>query len=199
MASCSYLCVFYIDRFLDMKKIVSSVALSMALLVPFVSEAATVTNNFSLGTFPSSAGLEDSTADGASGHKNLPGPVNSFIDNWSFTVRPGGGTSGAAQVSIVGASVKGFADIAAEIVAVSPLGVELDKPSIKVLSTNLGVLAAGNYIFRITGTVGATPSSYSGTLDIQGASAVPVPAAVWLFGSALIGVMGVSGRKKKLS
>ncbi len=41
-------------------------------------------------------------------------------------------------------------------------------------------------------------ANYSGNLAIQGASAVPVPAALWLFGSALVGLMGVSGRKKNV-
>jgi len=37
---------------------------------------------------------------------------------------------------------------------------------------------------------------YVGTLDGFGASAVPVPAAVWLFGSGLVGLAGVARRRK---
>jgi hypothetical protein len=42
------------------------------------------------------------------------------------------------------------------------------------------------------GTMAATPAS----LTISEASPVPVPAAAWLFGSGLIGLVGVARRKK---
>ncbi len=58
-------------------------------------------------------------------------------------------------------------------------------------------LALGNYTVNFLGTPG--PSTFGLTLiahveEIQ-TSAVPVPAAVWLFGSALMGLIGVSRRK----
>lgn len=39
-------------------------------------------------------------------------------------------------------------------------------------------------------------TAYTGALEIASISAVPVPAAVWLFGSGLIGLAGVARRKK---
>lgn len=42
---------------------------------------------------------------------------------------------------------------------------------------------------------GDTPTSYSMTITSTGIPAVPVPAAVWLFGSGLIGLAGVARRK----
>jgi hypothetical protein len=46
--------------------------------------------------------------------------------------------------------------------------------------------------------VGANSGSQFGILSIQASAvnAVPVPAAVWLFGSALMGLTGISRRKK---
>jgi hypothetical protein len=53
-------------------------------------------------------------------------------------------------------------------------------------------LAAGTYVLEVRGNVtGAAGGSYSGTLNVD---AVPVPAAAWLFGSSLIGL--VSLRRK---
>ncbi|NOT86460.1 MAG: hypothetical protein HOP02_17140, partial [Methylococcaceae bacterium] len=111
---------------------------------------------------------------------------------------PGGTSQGSANISLTGVSVQNIPDIAASISTVGPLGVVLDIPSLKVLNlASIGALAAGNYIFSVTGTVSAVEASYSGNIQLSGASSVPVPAAVWLFGSALVGLMGVSGRKKK--
>ena len=38
-------------------------------------------------------------------------------------------------------------------------------------------------------------NSYNMSVTAAGISAVPVPAAVWLFGSGLIGLIGVARRK----
>ena len=50
---------------------------------------------------------------------------------------------------------------------------------------------------RITssgGSMGGTPVA----LSIRGGTAVPLPAAVWLFGSALVGLLGLGRRKSVL-
>ena len=41
-----------------------------------------------------------------------------------------------------------------------------------------------------------TENVYVGTFLVRGISTIPVPAAVWLFGSGLIGLIGVARRKK---
>ncbi len=55
---------------------------------------------------------------------------------------------------------------------------------------NISFLANQIVEIFVSGTAGR-----SGNIDIS-VSGVPVPAAVWLFGSALMGMMGVSRRKK---
>lgn len=66
-------------------------------------------------------------------------------------------------------------------------------------------LAAGAYSYAIAGLTNVDwandnngVSAWGGNLVIPGSSvsAVPVPAAAWLFGSALLGFVGVSRRKK---
>lgn len=54
-----------------------------------------------------------------------------------------------------------------------------------------GSLTAGTYTFWFQETAGLTEYQF----DLQ-VSEVPLPAAAWLFGSALLGLMGVARRKK---
>lgn len=68
-----------------------------------------------------------------------------------------------------------------------------------------GALGAGNYRFNIVAHTYADSVSFgenfaavnaSTSLHLTEVSAVPVPAAVWLFGSGLIGLVGFARRKK---
>lgn len=56
---------------------------------------------------------------------------------------------------------------------------------------NLALVAGTDYFVRVIGDVGAKPGNYAGNY----VAAVPVPAAVWLFGSALAGLAVVRRRK----
>jgi hypothetical protein len=62
-------------------------------------------------------------------------------------------------------------------------------------STTLALLGmnTGSYTWTWDTGTGANPTTDSLTLNV---GAVPVPAAVWLFGTALIGLVGFSKRKK---
>lgn len=180
-----------------MKNLYKSALLTVALAIPMVSGAATVTNEFNLGAFPGTANFGDSTAQGGARETKLPTVGDSFIDNWNFKV-VSANSGGEAQLSLTNIAVGRFQNLAAEILNVATLA----KVVPTYYTTGLfASLANGDYVLRVTGTVGAEPTSYSGTLEIDGPGAtnVPVPAAVWLFGSALVGLMGVSGRKKTLS
>ena len=59
-------------------------------------------------------------------------------------------------------------------------------------------LAAGNYSLWIGGN-GPDASPVGSQTYVANISAVPVPAAVWLFGSALMGFLGLQKRKMALS
>ncbi len=88
-----------------MKNLYRSIVLSMALVVPMVSGAATVTNSFTLGNFPAStSNVSDGTMASSNNPSLLPGVGNSFVDNFTFTVAPGGGTNVYANISLNGVS-----------------------------------------------------------------------------------------------
>ncbi len=53
-----------------------------------------------------------------------------------------------------------------------------------------GFLAAGDHTIHLGGIANGNNSGYQ--MNVQ----TPIPAAVWLFGSALMGMMGISRRKK---
>jgi hypothetical protein len=71
---------------------------------------------------------------------------------------------------------------------------------------DLASLGNSQTIYALTGNNGTgTPQSYilgkatldtSGNLTISGNAPVPLPAAVWLFGSGVLGLVGVSRRRK---
>ncbi len=58
-------------------------------------------------------------------------------------------------------------------------------------------LAAGNHEFRILieRAFGGAPSQYVDNVALT-ASAVPIPAAIWLFGTGLIGLVGMARRER---
>jgi hypothetical protein len=57
-------------------------------------------------------------------------------------------------------------------------------------SVSVAMAALGDYLIEISGTAAGVAPDY--TLEV---SAVPVPAAIWLFGTALIGLVGFNKRK----
>lgn len=84
-------------------------------------------------------------------------------------------------------------------------GWQLDLSTLAVTDQSAGLLSmngtgvlTGNG-FDPTGATwsfsGESPTSYSMTITSTGIPAVPVPAAVWLFGSGLLGLVGVARRK----
>ena len=64
-------------------------------------------------------------------------------------------------------------------------------------SINLGSITDGTYgiLFRGQAT-GTSGGSVSGLVALASVSAVPVPPAVWLFGSALLGLISFSRARK---
>ena len=63
--------------------------------------------------------------------------------------------------------------------------------------TSGAVMHAGSWEDRIWSySHGTNAGGFAGLVLIQDTSVVPIPAAVWLFGSGLLGLVGVARRKK---
>jgi len=184
-----------------MKNLYRSIVLTMALVAPMVSGAATFTLTNSAGAdFPGTNNLGNSTNSGAS--TRLPSS-GVFTDTWNFLVGAGGGGSTAGSViNISNAAVANIINMSAKVDGVSFTPIA-SSSVVNAFTYFVPTMAAGSHTFSVTGDVQpvGNGASYGGTLTIGSppTSAVPVPAAVWLFGSALVGLMGVSGRKKTLS
>jgi len=96
-----------------------------------------------------------------------------------------------------------FADASASVDFLDDLGaVDIQAFADALADNGLQLLAVGAGSVRDSGTFSFTLANgqsnlISGFVDSFGsASAVPVPAAVWLFGSGLLGLVGVARRKK---
>lgn len=107
---------------------------------------------------------------------------NAFSTGWEF----GSDADATGKVSITGNPAFNFD----AIVRVNGVDVLTFASNTLDKIFNLSFLAGDIVEFFVSGTAGR-----SGNIDIS-VSSVPVPAAVWLFGSALMGMMGISRRKK---
>lgn len=167
-----------------MKKLVKTVVLSMALVAPIVSEAAIY--NITPNPITTSASFS-------------AGPVNGdFKDTFNFSVVPNVG--GSSSITNIGFDLKGGLITSFSAVIDGTINLVLTQSTItggailSVLSQTFGALSQGAHTLVVTGT--GINASYGGNLNISPVGAVPVPGAVWLFGSALVGLMGLSRKKK---
>ncbi len=150
--------------------------------------------SFQAGAATVDLGLVDDNAD--IGNDGLSG---SFSDTYTFTV-PGNNIGGSFSVtnSFVVRTNAGFIEnfvATLDGVAFTPVTV----PGTQLLSLDLAAaLASGVHELVVTGVgvaVNGRTASYGGSIQID-TSEVPVPAAVWLFGSALAGLFGTKRRRQ---
>lgn len=167
-----------------MKKSLVVLGLAMAAF-SFQASAATVTFNFGLGT------VSDTIHFGHTLNNNHSNPPNSgadflaspgsFKDIYSFWVPANNGifvdTITSSISSILG-SLDGFA-----------LTKVVSGHTYTLTGSLLGLLGAGAHKLILTGS---SRGSYGGDITV---AQTPIPAAIWLFGSALMGLTGISRRK----
>lgn len=155
-----------------MKKLLVVLSLAMAAL-SFQAGAATFSLiNLSTGNVDIGPNL---VADG----EHVSG---AFTTAWEF----GSDTDGSAVVAITGNPDFNFD----ALVKVNGIDVLTFASNALDKVFNISFLAGDIVEFFVSGTAGR-----SGNIDIS-VSGVPVPAAVWLFGSAIMGMMGLTRRKK---
>ena len=151
---------------------------------------------FDIGSYP---GSTSSISDGTVASNNIPAMLPSsgtFTDDYLFSVNPTGGGSLYANISWNGVSVSNITGLNAQIVSFLPLSnVPLPITGYELLAGTATSIPTGGYDLRVSGTITGAVANYSGNLSISPITATPVPAAVWLFGSALVGIFGVSRRR----
>ncbi|MCX7088101.1 MAG: hypothetical protein NTV00_08635 [Methylococcales bacterium] len=174
-----------------MKKIVKSIVLGLCMAAPMVSGAAPVTNT-NLGTVVAGTpfGQTHTVADGV------------FSDGYDFSVIPNSNV--AAALITVKLSGAGYINFTSGLLdGAVPLSVVVDNvnPLFGSVTATFGALTSGvAHRLVLGGNAVDGTASYNGNWQVVApVTATPIPGAVWLFGSALVGLMGVSGRKKTLS
>jgi len=131
------------------------------------------------------------------------GAIDSKVAFSIFFSGAGSQTSTAAgafslELDLFGNRIVGVDNISAKLMGgtLGASGVDLDtaQTSAGVALSYAGLLGAGNYMLTFSGDV---PQSYTGGGSITGSvsvASVPIPAAVWLFGGAIIGLIGLNNR-----
>jgi len=111
--------------------------------------------------------------------------------NFSFDMKVGGGTAGETGIKVESWAAGAF-------IAGSDVQVDIDGTSDWSNYSHSYTLAAGADGFKVV-LVGTNTGAETGfdnlMIDNLNASAVPVPAAAWLFGSALAGLVAVRRNK----
>ena len=176
-------------------------------LIFFLIAQSTIAASFTITSqFPgtSSQICDSSTIAGScQGVAGLP-IAGSFTDTFTFTTGANSGGS-ASVIEISNTTVANITNMTAILdgLAFTPVSTGVYN-TFELLPTGSGVnqfpvLTVGQHTITISGTVQNTGmASYGGTLNINPVAAVPLPAAIWLFGAAFTGlVVMVATNKKK--
>lgn len=186
------------------KQFICSLFLALFWSMSFEASAATYptpTANFS---------IPETTDSAFFGNKPTAGK---FIDGWSFKIEPSATGNTGASISITnifGNNIQNIVGLGAAVYE-KDTGVKYDFKVTTVLNEGLSVVSAvlnnlptGSFILEVFGN-NVAQGSYGADFNISldrpvtnpNVGAVPVPGAVWLFGSALAGLIGMSGRSQK--
>jgi len=174
-----------------MERLVKITTLVAVMLVSFSANAAIITGESSLGGI---------TTNSSEGFLTDYGPNVSFVHSVTFSTDADAFLVSGAAVGLELTGFSGFVgdftlslyeghlndtdDTASAIFLASAVGTNLDNISVNPLT---------GYSLVIEGLAAATQTNtFSGIVAITN---VPLPAAAWLFGSALLGLVGIQRRK----
>ena len=180
-----------------MKKI--SVVLALLMMMGFAGVASSanlsfgavplpVSNGGSPGSFESDTSGNTIAGGFGFGHVGNVIPPVSFSHDWNFT-------SSDASAPVL-ASLSELPHEKIDITNITFDGVKMGFDMVNQRWFGNGALSFA-HILHVGGTVSASEGTQY-ILNISTPSNVPVPAALWLFGSAILGLLGVSNRKKGL-
>ena len=163
------------------QKTVASIALIIGLCTTSAAQAAT----YSLGSLTSTPAIQFIQI--------TPG---AFSDTFNFNIGTVSDLAASASVHALDFSSLSVLQISGLSMSIfGPSGM-ISGPTAPEVSVTVHNLSAGSYHAQISGNAtGAFGGSYSVAMV---AAPVPVPTAIWLLGSGLIGLVGVSRRKKQI-
>lgn len=150
----------------------------------------TIAGTFGVGTItPLLGGLETAPVNGtgnltiSDGTGGILAADLAWVDIFTFGVVGGINVGGSVNLSAITYTPGSSSDPDLQALANAGSGIQTTSFQFPI-STSLTDLFSGN-----NGTT--TNTSFSGSI-----TAVPIPAAVWLFGSGLLGLVGIARRKK---
>jgi hypothetical protein len=130
--------------------------------------------------------------DGAGGSNDIYIDFSQGVDNLSFTAGDGAGDDDAFAVSLYEFGTNNFLGTWS-----TPVFGGANEPEWYTLA--IAITNVGRVVFD-QGNSGVLPGTASGSGGVVmtefSYSVVPIPAAVWLFGSGLLGIFGLSKRKR---
>jgi hypothetical protein len=130
-------------------------------------------------------------------------PIGSFIDTVTFTLPDNGGSAYSvvnvplslfgSTFDLIFSSIALFSNADGILFNGDDALLTSTVASSTELSLSNGPTAAGNYYLTIAGVAtGSAGGIYAGAIDV---APVPVPPAVWMLGSAIVGLATVGRRK----
>ena len=159
----------------------NKIAASLAFIALSVSSIAQANTFYSMGTLTSALSFKLAS--------NAPG--TSFTDTFNFNITSTSDVS--ASVADLTQYLYTFTVLKDDNLIMSLSG---GAPVGNNVSTTMLNLIAGSYSAIVTGNaVGNFGGLYSVAMTAK-PSAVPVPAAIWLLGSGLLGLVGIARRKE---
>jgi hypothetical protein len=188
---------------LYLSSIKRSILISLALLGLSVSSANAVMLNFD--EFGSQGAAQDGFNWQFTGLEQAVGDLTIKFD-WTrmdfdssseyMDIYADGGLLGrignAPPNSCVAANGGGFSSDCTGSSSIIAPGSLIDNALLSITATQFGVDSSG-------GPAGSPYGFIAATLTYEAVSAVPVPAAIWLFGTALIGLVGFGKRKSRIA
>ena len=75
-------------------------------------------------------------------------------------------------------------------------GAVADRNGLLFTLAHSNLSAAADYVLRVSGTAAGFGGNYGVLLNVGGVSQVPLPPAIWLFISAVVGLVSVARRRR---
>ncbi|MGH6619181.1 MAG: hypothetical protein ACREF6_06525 [Alphaproteobacteria bacterium] len=124
-------------------------------------------------------------------------PTGAFSDDFTFNVSASSGVVASVAIN----NGQGFAINPASFEVSlfengSDTGAVADRTGLLFTLSHADLSAAADYILRVSGTAAGFGGNYGVLLNVGEVSQVPLPPAVWLFISALVGLVSLARRRR---